>query len=120
MKISLDYDGTLSTNRGKLLLERLIKEGHTIYIITARRESDMGAVYRVGEELGIPKSRIISTEGMDKWRVMEEYGIKRHYDNNPEQIKKINDRTTTIGIKFNEENIDFELNMIKLIEILKK
>jgi len=37
-KISIDYDDTLSTDRGKQLAKRLIAEGMIVYIISARSE----------------------------------------------------------------------------------
>ena len=39
MKVSFDYDDTLTTDKGKELLRRRQQQGDEIYIITARRRS---------------------------------------------------------------------------------
>lgn len=103
MKISMDFDGTLSTIKGKSLAKRLIDQGNELYIITARMTAESAPVYKVAKDLGIPESRVIFTNHSDKWRFMSKYGIKKHYDNNTEQIDKINNQTLTEGIKFSEE-----------------
>jgi hypothetical protein len=40
------------------------------------------------------------TGGEDKWKTIKRLGIERHYDNNQEQIQKINDNTEALGIIF--------------------
>jgi len=101
-KISFDYDGTLSTTKGKELAAEKIATGHDVWIITARqREDNNNAVYRTAELLGIPRSRIKFTNGKDKWRFMQRYDIDIHYDNNQDQVDKINANTLTRAILFN-------------------
>lgn len=39
MPISFDYDGTLSTNKGKELAKKFISEGKDVRILTAREVS---------------------------------------------------------------------------------
>jgi DNA-binding phage protein len=94
-KISFDYDGTLSTKRGKELALKLMKEGNTVYIISAR--SDVNGMTEVASQLGIAESRIYAT-GSNKAKVekIKELGINRHYDNNPDVISELG----SIGIKF--------------------
>jgi len=99
-RISFDYDGVLSTPRGRKLAKLLIEGGATVYIITARMRTQSDDVYKTAELLGIKKERVIFTNHRDKWHVMDQYRIGTHYDNNPEQIKKINEKTTTKGVQF--------------------
>ena len=99
-RISFDYDGVLSTPRGRKLAKLLIEGGATVYIITARMRTQSDEVYKTAELLGIKKERVIFTNHRDKWHVMDQYRIGTHYDNNPEQIKKINEKTTTKGVQF--------------------
>lgn len=99
-RVSIDYDGTLSTPKGKLLAERLMREGKTVYIVTARMITQMGPVYDAAKRLGIPRSRVYSTNGQDKYGQINRLGIGTHYDNNEEQVKKINDKTEARGILF--------------------
>jgi hypothetical protein len=100
-KISFDYDGTLSTTKGKELAAEKIATGHDVWIITARqRENNNDAVYTTAERLGIPRSRIKYTNGKDKYPYMVRYDIDIHYDNNPEQVDLINEKTLTRAILF--------------------
>jgi len=94
-KISFDYDDTLSTSRGKDLAKKLMAEGNTIYIISAR--SELTGMIQTATELGIPESRVYAT-GSNKAKVekIKELGIDKHYDNNPDVIKELGN----IGAKF--------------------
>ena len=100
-KISFDFDGTLSTAKGKELAASKIAEGYEVYIVTARRTEQKDSVLKIADELGIPKSRIYFTNGADKWPLIKRLGIKRHYDNNKEQVDKINSNTQAEGVLFN-------------------
>ena len=98
MKISFDVDGVLTTSQGMALARRKITEGNRVYIITARNESTMSArVYVIAKELGIPRLRVYFTNGEDKWKTIQRLGIDVHYDNNEEQVNKINDNTDHKG-----------------------
>ena len=94
-KISIDYDDTLSTSRGKELAKRLIAEGDVVYIISARDSKD--GMLSVAKELGIPESRVYATGSNEsKIQKVKELGISKHYDNNPDVIKALEG----IGNKF--------------------
>ena len=99
-KVSIDFDDTLDTERGKELAKRLIAEGKTVYIVTRRQQSASEEVYKVADELGIPKSRVKFTNGAYKWETIKHYGIGTHYDNNSREIELINSKTTAKGVKF--------------------
>lgn len=99
MPISFDYDGTLSTKKGKELAAKFISEGKDVRILTARDSNgDNSDLESTAKDLGIEK--IYYTNGRDKWSFVLKYGIKEHYDNNKEQIDKINEKTTARGILF--------------------
>jgi uncharacterized HAD superfamily protein len=99
-KISFDFDDTLSTSKGQEMAQKFIDEGFNVYIVTARNASDSEAVYRIADKIGIPHSRIYFTGGKDKWPVIKRLNIGIHYDNNAEQIKKINENTEAEGRLF--------------------
>jgi hypothetical protein len=101
-KVSIDFDDTLDTDRGKELAKRLIAEGKIVYIVTRRQQSASEEVYKIAEDLGIPKSRVKFTNGSYKWETIKHYGIGTHYDNNAREIELINSKTTAKGIKFEE------------------
>ena len=97
MPISFDYDGTLSTSKGKELAKKLISEGKDVRILTARNSQDDNSDLKsTANDLGIDK--IYYTNGRDKWSFVLKYGIKEHYDNNKEQVDKINAKTNAKGI----------------------
>ena len=94
MKVSFDYDDTLTTEKGLELLKRRQQQGDEIYIITARRRSV--EVIDFARQHGI--RHVYFTSGADKYKTVMELGIDVHYDNNQEQIDKINNLTNTRGI----------------------
>ena len=102
MRVSFDYDGVLSTDKGKELAKRRKSEGDTIYIVTARTKLMRAAVDSIAEALGIPTDRIRYTEGRDKWPTIKLLNIKLHYDNNQEQVDKINSNTIATARLFTE------------------
>jgi hypothetical protein len=99
-KVSFDFDDTLTTEKGFNKAKELIAEGKTVYIVTRRQQSASEEVYKVAEELGIPKSRVKFTNGAYKWETIRHFGIGTHYDNNAREIELINSKTTAKGIKF--------------------
>ena len=95
-KISFDYDGVLSTDKGKAKAADKIAEGYTVYIISARDSKD--GMLATAKELGIPASRVYAT-GSNKAKVekIKSLGITKHYDNNPDVISAVNDQTNAEG-----------------------
>ena len=85
-KVSLDYDDTLETQRGKDLARRLINSGYDVYVVTKRQSSQNADVERIAKEVGIPKDRIYYTAGRMKWETIKRLGISRHYDNSQDEI----------------------------------
>ena len=101
-KVSIDYDDTLSTDKGKELAKRLISEGKVVYIISARQ--DVSGMESVAAELGIPKDRIYATgSNAAKIQKIKDLGIVKHYDNNADVIKELGH----IGEKFAESYNDY-------------
>jgi hypothetical protein len=95
-KISIDYDDTLSTGAGLNLAKNLKRQGHTLYIISARSKPSKGMLARA-TELGIPSDRIFTTgSNQSKIDKVKELGISRHIDNNADVISALG----TKGQKF--------------------
>jgi len=97
-KVSIDYDDTLSTSRGKDLAKRLIAEGKAVYIISARQDKE--GMLSIAKDLGIAESRVYAT-GSNKAKVekIKELGITKHYDNNADVVKELG----SIGSKFSDK-----------------
>lgn len=84
-KISFDFDGTLSTQRGLDMAINLVKDGATVYIISARQEKD-GMLPRANKA-GIHFSNVYAT-GSNQAKIdkIKELGITTHYDNNKDVV----------------------------------
>jgi NADPH:quinone reductase-like Zn-dependent oxidoreductase len=87
-KISFDYDGVLSTEKGKQIAQSLIDNGADVYIISARREKD--GMLGTANRLTILESRVYAT-GSNKAKVekVKELQITTHYDNNADVINEL-------------------------------
>lgn len=98
-KVSFDYDGVLSTAKGKEKAAEEIAEGSIVYIISARDSKD--GMMATAKELGIPASRVFAT-GSNKAKVekIKSLGIYKHYDNNPDVISAVNEETDAEGDMF--------------------
>lgn len=94
-KISFDYDDTFSTQKGFDRASRLVEDGATVYIISARQEKD-GMLARA-TKADIPNSRVYAT-GSNKAKVekVKELGITKHYDNNADVVKELGE----VGVLF--------------------
>ena len=94
-EISIDYDDTLSTERGKALARRLIDMGFTLYIVSARNDKE--GMLKTAREIGIPSDRVFATgSNLAKVRKVLELGVEKHYDNNPDVVKELGE----VGEKF--------------------
>lgn len=95
LKVSYDYDDTLSTERGKELAKASIENGDVVYIISARQDKE--AMLGTADELGIPHSRVYATgSNQAKIEKVKELGIDKHIDNNADVINELG----SIGQKF--------------------
>ena len=112
LKISFDYDGTLSTSVGKDLARRRIRNNDTVYIISAR-ETARG-MYATADLLGIPRSRVYATgNNTAKVQKIKDLQINSHYDNNPAVVRQLG----RVGVKF---SITPEQALELIAEILEK
>lgn len=89
LRVSFDYHETLTTDKGKSLLEKELKDNNLIYIISAAR--DIEELLPFAEKYGIRKDRVFATgSNQKKIDKIKELGIVRHYDN-AQQVKDIID-----------------------------
>ena len=87
-KISFDYDGTFSTQKGFDRAVSLIESGADVYIISARESKD-GMLARANKAK-ILFSRVYATGSNDaKVQKVKDLNITVHYDNNPDVINKL-------------------------------
>ena len=88
IKVSFDYDDTLSTDAGKELAKKAIEDGEDVYVISARNDKE--GMLSTAKDLGIDTSKVFAT-GSNKAKIekIKELGIKKHYDNNKDVINEL-------------------------------
>ena len=93
-KVSFDYDGVLTTDKGAETFDRWKATGDEMYIITARQERLMGPVYDFAREHGILRSHVIRVSLGSKWEAVKRLSIDKHVDNNPDELELIKKNTS--------------------------
>lgn len=110
MKISFDFDSTLSTKRIQRLATKLISEGHEVWITTSRFPNSSEVIqkwpwikdqnnllFKLAQELQIPICRIQFTSMEPKWKVLN--GFDMHYDDDQVEIEMLEENESTcLGI----------------------
>jgi hypothetical protein len=82
-KVSFDYDGVLTTARGREFLKNEIRNGNEVHIITARSRAPQ-ELLDLAKDYGLSVYRIHTTSSnKGKVDLIKKLGIKRHYDDNP-------------------------------------
>ncbi len=88
MKISFDFDGTLSEPHIQSVAKRAIEDGHEVYITTARFKNSMPFVnfdlFKIADNLGIRQDRIRFTDGRIKNDWLEGFDV--HFDDSEDQL----------------------------------
>lgn len=80
-KVSFDYDGVLTTAKGKELLDQFLTRGAHVYIISARH--DVGPLMAFATEYRVPRNHVYATgSNLAKINKIKELGIDMHIDNN--------------------------------------
>ena len=110
MKVSIDFDDTLSTQRGQDLARYIINNGYDLYVVTRRQKSQSADVYAISDKLKIPRDKVVFTNGRLKWETLKRLGIQKHIDNNPEEIQAIKQNAPLIdAVKFAEDDINMDV-----------
>jgi hypothetical protein len=99
MKISFDFDSTLSRKDVQSFVKDLIAEGHEVWIVTSRYSTEPAlargwwwvdkqnqVLYDVAQEVGIPRDRIVFTEHAEKIEYLEGKGFVVHVDDDPDEL----------------------------------
>ena len=96
--VSIDFDDTLSTEKGQEMALKMIDEGVDLHIITRRQEDDSEEVYKIAEEIDIPKENIHFTNGKLKWETIKKLGVIKHIDNNADELKAIEENIPEVEV----------------------
>ena len=101
--VSVDFDDTFNTERGKKLVQKMIDDGIRVHVVTRRQQSDSKPVLELAKEFGIPSSDVHFTNGKLKWELIKRLGIKKHIDNNQNEIDAIKENLPDVeAVKFSD------------------
>lgn len=103
IRISTDYDSTLTKPSVQKFVTQLIKQGHEVWICTSRFADEFATysnsdLYEIAEQVGIPKQRIQFMNMADKAEFLNGKDFKFHLDDDSYELKVINEETDVIGI----------------------
>lgn len=95
-KLSFDFDSTLSRTVIQDYAKELIESEHDVWIVTSRlHESNTqwpdynNDLYKVADELGIPKDKIVFTNGQPKHQFVSDLDFLWHLDDDWLELKEI-------------------------------
>lgn len=109
MKISFDFDDTLSTRRVQLFALSCKRKGHDVHIVTSRMSNERAGnpnwnddLYIVADVVEIPKENIHFCNLKPKHEFfLENSDFDAHLDDDPDDIQGINYHCeTTAGVLF--------------------
>jgi len=89
MKISFDFDSTLTQKNIQALAKILADAGHEIWITSSRMIDTLGQPHwnddlkTIASELNITIDRIQLTNGQDKWKFLNDFDF--HIDDDPDE-----------------------------------
>lgn len=102
MKVSFDFDGTLSRGDIQRYAVSLVERGIEVWIVTSRQKTETALakgwhwverqnaeLYEVAERCGIPRERIVFTEFVDKIEYLSGKGFAFHIDDSVDELMAI-------------------------------
>ena len=111
MKISFDFDGTLTVDSIKETAKIFIKSGHDVWIVTARCKENYNLdLYKVCEYIGLSQDKVIYTNGDLKYHEYEKGNFDLHYDDEYDEVLWINNIGGTACL-VNPDFEDIYMNM---------
>tara|TARA_R110000796_G_scaffold248124_1_gene374512 strand:- start:426 stop:785 length:360 start_codon:yes stop_codon:yes gene_type:complete len=118
MKVSFDFDSTLSTSLIQRLAKRHIQYGDEVHITTTRQPEDDSLgftneyLYKVADRLGIKRENIHFTKYQDKVHFLKSFDI--HYDDDEHEIDLITrSDLSCLGILINYKNYNLDNEEVK-------
>jgi hypothetical protein len=126
MKISFDFDDTLTLHETQVYASDLIDRGHEVWIVTSRYDLDNldkrwkskqtgepwvhQDLFKVAEWCGIPKERIHFTNRAKKAKFLEDNDFIFHLDDNDLELIEImkNGKVVPINIDYTDWKYECE------------
>lgn len=104
MKVSFDFDGTLSRKDVQDFAKSVVEAGHDVWIVTSRIATEPALakgwhwierqnqeLYDVANEVGIKRENIVFTEFVDKIKFLKDEGFSFHIDDDVDELMAILD-----------------------------
>jgi len=101
MKLSFDFDGTLTVDIVEDLAKSLVKEGHEIWIVTSRSNKDEvfnKDLFDLAVEIGIPREQIHFCYSKNKSEFLKDKGFLWHLDDDVIELSFIRTDTNVFPI----------------------
>jgi len=99
MKISFDFDGTLTDPKIREVAISLLDK-HEVFILTSRFSDTMEDVFGLAGRMGLKRENIFCTNLKDKgdWLVENDLQFDIHFDDDYFQVDSINNKTRTLAV----------------------
>lgn len=124
MKVSFDFDSTLSRKDVQLFAKELVDKGIDVWIVTSRCatepalkkgwywvEKQNQELYDVAEQVGIPRDKIVFTEHIDKIVFLKDKNFLFHLDDDSYElilIMESKDKCKPINVEHFDWKMDCE------------
>lgn len=115
LKISFDFDSTLSEPEMQELALKYLQVGIEVFVTTSRTEFHNGLrfsnsdLFEVTDRIGIKRENITFTSYDDKYKFVKEFDI--HFDDDEIEIRLINEHPSKcIGFLYNPRLRNIEAN----------
>ena len=125
MKVSFDFDNTLSRRDVQRFAKELVAEGHEVWIVTSRQSNEDAALadpwmkervigsnkklFRVADNVGIKREHIIFCNFAVKLDSIAGQGFAFHLDDDPDELVEIfvsTDACKAINVDHSEWEMD--------------
>ena len=100
MKVSFDYDRTLTRKDVQDYATYLMSKGIKVSILTSRPEYKIKEVYDLADELGIEKVKYTNYES----KALFLNGYDLHIDDDDKELRDIEHYCTCVGVNVNLQN----------------
>lgn len=129
MKVSFDFDSTLSRRDVQEYAKSLVNSNHDVWIVTSRCatepalakgwwwvEKQNQELYDVADSVGIPRNKIVFTEHVDKIIYLKDKEFVFHLDDDVEELIAIM-QSGDLCKPINVEHMDWEQDCNKLLNL---
>ena len=123
MRITIDYDDTLSKPHIQELAKKLVAK-HEVYILTSRLDSlyrksykhlhSNDDIYEIAEEVGIKPQNVVFTNQASKLEHIHRGRVGIHIDDNEAELKNISALSTCKG--FSSLDMEVEKDVLEYLK----